>query len=78
MHSSPVPKVFVCSTINAFAFYLEGGLENPQESTETWEKSFSKTSFQLRMELKKDRNKAEMKERKETTRHLLCIFADVG
>ena len=27
---------------------------------------------------KKYRNKAEMKERKKTTLHLLCIFADVG
>ena len=30
------------------------------------------------MELKKDKNKAEMKERKKTTRHLLCPFADAG
>ena len=36
----------------------------------TREKSFSETSFQLRTALKKDRNKAEMKERKKTTRHL--------
>ena len=33
-------------------------------------KNFSKASFQLRMELKKDRNKAETKERKTTTRYL--------
>ena len=29
MHLSPMPKVFVSSTINTFVFYLEGGLENP-------------------------------------------------
>ena len=29
------------------------------------------------MELNKDKNKAEMKELKKTTGHLLCIFADV-
>ena len=41
-------------------------------------KSFFKTSFQLRMDLKKDKNKAEMKERKKTTRHLQKYIADVG
>ena len=30
-------------------------------------KSFSKTSFKLRMELKMDKNKVEIKERKKTT-----------
>ena len=30
------------------------------------------------MELKKVQNKAEMKERKKPTLHLVCIFADVG
>ena len=40
-------------------------------------RSCSRTSFQLRMELKKDRNKAEMKERK-ITRHLQKYIADVG
>ena len=49
----PVPKVFVCSTINTFVFYLEGCLENTQKRTELRKKPFSKTSFQLRMELKK-------------------------
>ena len=44
-------KVFVSSTINAFVFCLEGGLENPQKRTRG--KSCSKTSFQLRMDLKK-------------------------
>ena len=37
-------------------------------------KCFCKTSFQLRMDLKEYRNKAEMEKRKKITRHLLCIF----
>ena len=74
----PVQKVFVSSTINAFISYLEGALENPQKGTETREKSFCKTPFQLRVDLKKDRNNAEMKEYRKTTRHLLCVFAAVG
>ena len=41
-------------------------------------KVYSKTSFQLKMALKKVKNKVEMKERKKTILHLLCIFADVG
>ena len=49
----PHAKVFVCSTINVFVFYLEGGLENPRKKTKTREKSLCKTSFQLRMGLKK-------------------------
>ena len=50
MHSSTSPKVLV--------FYLEGGLENPLKKTETRGKSFFKTSFQLRMELKKEQKPA--------------------
>ena len=45
-------KVFVSSTINTFVFYLEGGLENPQKEQKVGKK-FSKTSFQLRMDLKR-------------------------
>ena len=78
-------KVFVSSVKhvrlqhnNAFVFWLEVGLETPQKRTETREKSFCKTWFQVGMDQKKYRNKAEMKERKKTTLHLLCIFADVG
>ena len=37
---------------NAFIFILEGGLKN-WKRTENREKTFSKTSFQLRMQLKK-------------------------
>ena len=36
-------------TINAFVIYLEGGSENLRKSTETKEKSFCKTLFQLGM-----------------------------
>ena len=36
----------------------------------TKHKSFCKTSFELRMDLKKDRNKAEMKEHKKTTYYI--------
>ena len=46
---SPHTKVFVCSTINVFVIYLEGGLENPQKRMETTEKTFSKTSVNLRI-----------------------------
>ena len=35
---SPLAKVFVCSTINAFVMYLEGGLENARKRIETSEK----------------------------------------
>ena len=45
--------MFVCSTINTFVFYLEGGLENTRKRTETREKSLWKTWFQLGMGLKK-------------------------
>ena len=45
--------MFVCSTITLFVFYLEGGLENPRKERNLGEKPFSKTLFQLRMELKK-------------------------
>ena len=38
--------------INAFVSYFECGLEILRKRTETREKSFSKTSFQLRMDLK--------------------------
>ena len=41
-------------------------------------KIFGKTSFQLGMELKKDRNKAEMKERHKITLHLQQYTTDVG
>ena len=44
----------------------------------TREKSFCKTSFQVGMELKKYRNKAEMKERTKSTLHLQKYTADVG
>ena len=40
MYSPPLPKVFVSSTINIVAFYLEVSLETPQERTETREKMF--------------------------------------
>ena len=48
----PVPKVFISSTINAFIFYLEGSLENPEKEQKLGKKSFHKTSFQLGMGLK--------------------------
>ena len=51
--SSSTPKVFICSTINAFIFYLEGGLENPSNEWNVGEKSSSNISFQLRMKVKK-------------------------
>ena len=73
----PRRPVFISSTISAFVFFLEGGLENPSKRTKTREKSFCKISFQLGWAWKKDKNKAEMKERKKITLHLLCIFADV-
>ena len=57
-------KVFISSTMNAFVYYLEGGLENPRKRTKTKGKSFCKTLVQLRMDRKKDRNKAEMKRHK--------------
>ena len=43
-------------------------------------KSFSKTSFRLKIDgaIKKDRNKAEMKERKKTAGHPQKYAADVG
>ena len=48
-----MPKVFSFSTIKMFNFYLEGGLENHWKRTETRGKSLCRTSFQLRMRLKK-------------------------
>ena len=39
----------------------------PPKKKQELRKSFGKTSFQLRMGLKKDKNKAEVKERKKTT-----------
>ena len=46
---SPHGKVFVCSTINVYAIYLEGGLEeNTRKRTETRGKCFYKTSFHSR------------------------------
>ena len=57
----------------------EDGLENPSKRTQTrGKRSLSKILFQLRMEVKKETNKAEKKERKKTTLHLLSIFAEVG
>ena len=47
----PMPKVFVCSTINMFGFYLEGGLKTPEKEQKP--KNYSKASLQLRMTLKK-------------------------
>ena len=70
--------MFVCSAINAFIIYLEGGIENPQKRMETRGKVSLKFHFTSgSMELKKDTNKAEMKERMKTTGHLLRIFADI-
>ena len=46
---SPRAKVFICSTINTFVIYLEGSLENPRKRMESREKSFSETSFHLRI-----------------------------
>ena len=54
---------FLCTCENAY--YSRG-------------KSFCKSIFQLRMDLKMDRNKAEMKERKKLTQHLQKYAADVG
>ena len=56
--------------------YLVGGLETLSKRANTSEKSFCKTFFHLGMGLKKDRNKAEIKESKKTTLHLLCIFCE--
>ena len=52
-----------------FAFFLLFGslFRNPKERTETCEKSFCNTSFQVGMGVKKGRNKAKMKECKKTT-----------
>ena len=46
-HFSPRTKVFVCSTINTFIVYLEGGLENPRKRTETREKVALKLNFTI-------------------------------
>ena len=48
------------------------------EYNKTRGKSLCKTWFHVGMELKKYRNKAEMKERKKTTLHLQKYTADVG
>ena len=53
MLSSPMPELFVWSTISTFVFYLEAGLESPGKKNGNQWKSFSKTSFQLSMALKK-------------------------
>ena len=59
---------------------MKGGLENPGKGTKTMGKDFCKTSFQLRMGLKKHRNKAKITMRKKTTlyMYICCVFADVG
>ena len=44
-HSSPVSKVFVSSTINAFDFYLEVGLENPEKEQKLGENVSVKLHF---------------------------------
>ena len=44
----------------------------------TREKCFCKTLFQLGMDRKKDRDTAEMKERRKTTRYLQKYTADIG
>ena len=49
MHFLPHGEVFVCSTVNTFVIYLEGGLENPQKRMENRRKSFTKTSVHLRI-----------------------------
>ena len=64
--------MFVSSTINVFLFYLEGGLENSQEKkTETREKGFCKTSFQLRMDQNKGQKQGRDEEHKKTTLYAL-------
>ena len=68
---SPAQNAFVSSTINAFVFYSDSGLEI-HEKKQKLGNSFCKTSFQLKMDLKKGRNKEEMR----ATLHLLCVFAD--
>ena len=54
-------------------FYLKVGLETPKR-TETREKSFFEASFQVGMDLQKVQKKAELKEGKNTTLHLLCTL----
>ena len=44
--------MFISSTINVFVFYLEGGLETP-EKEQKLEKSFCRTLYQLRVDLRK-------------------------
>ena len=70
-------SVFICSTINGFVICLEGGLENSQKRSETRGKSLSKSSFHSSIDGAEERKQGRNKERKKTTGHLLCIFADV-
>ena len=56
-HVHPMLKVFISSTMNSFIFYLEGGLENLWKEQKLAEIFFWKTLFQLRMGLKKHRNR---------------------
>ena len=71
-------NAFVSSTINKLVFNLEIGFETLQKRTETREKSFCKASFHVGMELKRYRNKAEMKECKKTTSICCVSLADIG
>ena len=48
--------------------------EKDEKEQKLGKKVSIKLHFMLKMGLKKDRNKAEVKERKKTTLHLLCIF----
>ena len=68
-------EVFVSCILE---FGLEGWFRNPPEKEWIRGKNSCKTSFQVGMDLKKYINKAETKERKKTTMHLLCILEDVG
>ena len=54
-------------------FYMKFGLETPKR-TETRENSFYEASSQVGMDLQKVQKKAELKECKNTTLHLLCTL----
>ena len=58
------------------SFYTVFGkwFRKPPKKNISRERGFCKTSFRLMMDRNKDRNKAEMREHKKTTLHLLCIL----
>ena len=76
--SSPARNGFVSSSITRSSSNQKLVQKPPKKEQKLGKKVSVKLDFKLGWSRKEYRNKAEMKERKKTTLHLVCIFADVG